>query len=368
MQTETVLRTAETVLEKKNKFDNAIQQGVTELSGLIAARLETERTFRRLEAAQCIGEAAPSLPAAKKSAADARVALEQASLKLNGLRTALGQQGGALVEAYDAIAAALPAHNASVVSAFEAEWRAALTTWCEVLGRRAAIEGVLGMALDLPEPVPAVVTISADVSRPSETLAALEFSIKDIANLKKIGERPLKAGSYRDPHAVFKVITDRWGSRGIARGTLIIAASVEPGRLDQLIELEQVRPVLDRDQIPGVTAAANKAAEIEKAAAARELVDSERRLYGGPDNSSTRRPDLEAERNFKPSKADLDKTAAAIVAGIAASAEARERQKVIDNSLNEAADRDEARAAKSAEQKRTPPTADPKPEWPDALH
>jgi hypothetical protein len=240
--------------------------------------------------------------------------------------------------------------------------------WCEVLGRRAEFERVLGMALDLADPLPAAVTIDADVSRPFEIRAALESSIKSIANLKKIGERPLKAGSYRDPHAVFKVITDRWESRGIARGTLIIAASVEPGRLDQLIELEQVRPVLDRDQISGIVLAAAKASEIDKAAAERELVDSERRLHSGPDNSSTRRLDLESERNFKPSKADLDKASADIAAGIAAGVEARERQRIIDKSLNEAADRDEARATKHAAERAKVHQAEPPKQWPEALH
>ena len=125
---------------------------------------------------------------------------------------------------------------------------------------------------------------------------------------------------------------------------------------------------MPRDVEPGVVLAAKKSKEIEDSRAAKELADSERRLYATSDNSSTRRLDLEAERNFKPSKADLAKSDADIAAGILAGVQARERQKVIDASLNEAAAKEEARAAKWAEQKRTPPTADPKPEWPDSLH
>ena len=365
---EQILQTAEAVLERQQNFEAAIRNGVADLSGLIVSRVDAERTFRRAEAAAAIGEPAADLQKAKKASAEAKSALESASLRLNGLRTALGEMGCSLVENYEVLSTELPRYNAAIAAAFEKEWRLALTNWNLMLGRRQALETLLGQALDLVEPVPVVVTLSADTTRPSETLAALESSIKAIGNMKKISERQLKAGSYRDPHAVFKVITDRWESRSIARGTLIIAASVEPGRLDQLIELEQVRPILDRDQIPGVLAAASKAAEIEKAAAVKELADSERRLYATSDNSSTRRLDLEAERNFKPSKADLAKSDADIAAGILAGVQARERQKVIDASLNEAAAKEEARAAKWAEQKRTPPTADPKPEWPDALH
>jgi hypothetical protein len=365
-----ILTAADAVLSRKRKIESAIQDGVAGLASLIANRIQSERDFRKLEAAAAIGEPAAGLAAAKKLAGEARAALDQVSLKLNGLRTALGEQGSPLVESYTTLSGALPAHNAGVIEAFEVEWQAASTTWNLLLGRRRAIEAVLGTELGLPEPVPAAVQIDADVSRPAETLAALHAALKVIANMKNISERQLKAGSYRDPNAVFKVITDRWESRGIAKGTLIIAASVEPGRLDQLIELEQVRPILDRDQIPGVLAAASKAAQIDKAAAERELLDSERRLHGGPDNSSTRRPDLEAEWSHRPSRADLAKASADIAAGIAAGVEERARQQIIDESVNRAADKDEARATKHAEQNklRQGPSADPKPEWPDALH
>jgi hypothetical protein len=367
-QLKTILQTADAVLEKKNKFDNAVQAGVSELQGLIVARLETERTFRRLEAAQCIGEAAPSLPAAKKSAADARVALEQASLKLSGLRTAVGELGGGLVESYSLLSTELPKHFAAIVSAFEAEWGSALTAWNLALGRRQAIEALLDHALDLAEPFPAPEQLAADITRPSETLAALESNIKAIANLKKIGERPLAAGTYYDPSKIHKIVSARWEIRGVPKGSLVCDATFEPGRLSQIIELGEARPVLARDVEPGVLAAASKAAQIDKAAATKALVDSERRLYANSDNVSSRRLDLEREWSHRPPNADPAKLAADIVKGIAAGVEERARQQVIDQSVRQAAEKDEERAIKSAEQKRTPPTAGPKPEWPESLH
>src|ERR1039458_637601 len=100
-QTETVLRVASAILGTKSKLDNAIKTGVSELQGLIVAQLETERTFLRLEAAVAIGEAAAGLEKAKKTAADARAALEQAALRLGGYRAALGETGSALVESYN---------------------------------------------------------------------------------------------------------------------------------------------------------------------------------------------------------------------------------------------------------------------------
>jgi hypothetical protein len=364
-QTETVLRAASAVLGTKSKLDNAIKTGVSELQGLIVAQLETERTFRRLEAAAAIGEAAAGLEKAKKTAADARAALEQAALRLGGYRAALGETGSALVESYNILAAELPRHNATIVSEFEEEWRSALTNWNLALGRRHAIEALLEIPLDLAEPVPATVTLSDDTTRPSETLSALEKSIQSIAGGKSLAERPVAPGY--DPARIYKMTSDRMAHVGISRGAFAVDASLRPGELARLLEFKEARPVLDRDVLPGVVAAANKAAAINKAARDKEATDSERRLHG-PDNSSTRRPDLEAERNFKPSKADLDKSASDIAAGIAAGVDERERQKVIDRSLNEAADRDEARATKHAAERAKVHQAEPPKQWPEALH
>lgn len=368
-QTEVSIK-ADVVLQRKQKLDGAIAEGVAALQNLILTQLEAERTFRRGEAAAAIGEPAADLPKAKKAAVDARAALEQASLKLNGLRAALGEHGGALVEAYEALGSAIPEQKRRLISAFADEWRTAVELFSPALARRAAIERLVGETLNLPEPAadPTVGPLEAKVedakreytaararlgsmsnldalteaaekakvvqlrteyetlskkleekqkqgvavdlgeaARAQEKMVALHTGIKSVAGMKAIAERQLKASAYRDPHAVYKVISDRLETRGIAKGTLVIAATFEPGRLDQVIELEQVRPILDRDQIPGVTAAANKADAIDKAARDKEAADSERRLHGGTDDSSTRRLDLEA-LDYKPSAAALADT------------------------------------------------------------
>ena len=363
-----ILTEADAVLLRTSKIESAIQDEVAGLASLIANRLQSDRDFRKLECQAAIGDPAPGLAAAKKLAGEAKSALESASLRLNGFRGAWGEMGGDFVGCYDTLAGALPAHNARVVSAFEAEWQAALTTWNRVLGRRHAIEGVLKQSLDLPEPVPAEVQIDADVSRPSETLAALTVAIKSIAGSKALAERPVAPGY--NPMGVYRVTSDRMERQGISRGAFVVDASFRPGELARLVAFSEARAVLARDVEPGVLAAATKAAEIDKAARDREWEASERRLHGGPDNSSARRLDLETEYNYQPSKADLAKSAADIAAGIAAGVEERERQRVIDQSLQEAADRDAARATKSAEQKtlRQGPSAGPKLEWPEALH
>jgi hypothetical protein len=361
---ETVLQAASAVLERKAKLETAIADGVAELQNLILAQLESERTFRRLEAAAAIGEPAPDLPKAKKAAMDARAALDQASLRLNGFRAAVGELGSPLVESYDALASVIPGHNAQVVEGFTAEWQGASRTWALMLGRRCAIEGLLKQSLDLPEPAPPAVEISADLARPAETLSALEGGIKAIASAKKLSERPLKAGSYRDPLAIFKVTTSYLERRGIAKGTLLIAASLRVGELDQLIELEEVRPILDRDQIPGVTAAALKADQIDKTARDKHQAKSEALLHTAPaGEQSTRRYDLEAERNYRP---PAGKTTDDTAAGIAAASDERDlAKKRLDPELAAA---EQERIAKLGGGKVKLRSTDPAPKvWPEAL-
>src|ERR1035437_6487420 len=177
------------ILSRKEQIEGAIRDGVTSLAELIETHMRTSREFCRQEAAQSIGEAAPGLEKGRKAAADARSALDQASLKLNGLRTALGQMGSSLVENYEVLSTELPGHFAAITSSFSEEWHCALTAWNLALGRRRALEALLDQELDLPEPVPAPVTLSADTTRPSETLFSLEKAIKNIAGGKALAER-----------------------------------------------------------------------------------------------------------------------------------------------------------------------------------
>jgi hypothetical protein len=297
-QIETVLSAAEVILQRKEKIELAINGEVAGLSGLIAERLATEREFRKLECQAAIGGPASGLKEARKSVADAQAALDSATAKLGGYRMQLGEMGTDLVRDYEQLAAELPQYNARIIGAFAEEWAAALASWSQMLGRRAAIEGVLGQSLDLPDPV-AVPAELGDLARPHETVTALSAAIKSIARAKSISERPLKSGTFYDPTRIYKLVSDRWESQGLPKGTFVVDASFEPGRLAQILEFEEARPILDRDQIPGVTVAAAKAAEIDKAVREREIRESELRLHAPrTEPQTTRRYDLEklAER------------------------------------------------------------------------
>jgi hypothetical protein len=285
-QTETVVQAAQAILERKQKLESVIRDEVAKLGELIAARLQTERAFRRLEAAAAIGEPAPGLEKARKAAADARAALDQASLRLNGFRSALGEQGTELVTNYDAIAAELPRHNAAIVAEFSKQWETAAAAWGAVLGRRAAIETVLGQRLKLAEPKPTTADLG-DMAKPAETLGAINAALKVIASMTSIAARQLAHGVYYDRNAIYKLTSDRMSDaspypdwrRGLPKGSLVVDASFESGRLAQLLELEECRLVQDSDIVAGLTAAAAKVSALDKAAREKEREDSERQLY-----------------------------------------------------------------------------------------
>lgn len=303
----TELQAASAVLEKRSKIQSAIDHEVAELSGLIAAQLQTEREFRRLECSKAIGEPAAGLEKARKAAADAKDALQDASFKLGGFRTQLGEMGTDLVRIYDELAAKIPEYNQRIIEAFTTEWEAAVGAFQAALSRRAAIEGLVRQRLNLPDPIPQPTDVG-EMGTPHETLAEIGAAIKAIASAKTISERPLKSGTFYNPAGIYRLTSDRMASRGLPKGSFVIDASFEPGRLAQLLEHEEARPVLDRDQVQGISDAATKAAEIDKTARDRELAESERRLRGNDDENlknSGRVPDL----SYHPTQADLDRAA-----------------------------------------------------------
>lgn len=291
-QTAVAVQGAEALLERKGKIEAVISNEVAGLTRLIADQLEAERLFRRLEGQAAIGEPAPGLNQACNAAVAARAALEKASVRLGGLRAQVGDMGTGFARSYDEVAAVLPGYNAGIVAAFAVEWEAASVGWREMLGRRAAIERVLGQPMDLPDALPAAVSLNGLV-RPHETLAELAQALKAIGASKAIAERQLKPTTFYDRTKIYRLVSDRWESRGLAKGVFVVDATFEPGRLAQILELEHARPVLDRDLIQGVTDAAAKADAIDKAARAKEFADSEANLHSGPDKQTTRRHDLE---------------------------------------------------------------------------
>ncbi len=284
----TALRTAEAVLERRTRILEVVQGGVEKLSGLIISKVQTGREFRRLESQAAIGEAAPDLEKARKRAADAESALQEGGLKLRGLRMQLAEQGTAFVKAYDELAAELPFHEAEIVKGFNEEYQAGLAAWQDILTRRAAIESLIGKKLEGlsdPIPAPAATEIHDAMAAPHKTLADLAATIQAIAGKSRLADRQLQPAGYYDPQAIYVLIGDRNAKLGLPNRCLVTDASFFPGGLLQLIEIQEARPLLNRDEVKGAVDAEKKADLLLKAETEEHLARSNRELYGSNDEN-----------------------------------------------------------------------------------
>lgn len=312
-QTAVAVREAETVLERKEKIETAIRVGVADLSALIVSRVETERTFRHLEAAASIGEPAPGLAAARKAASDAQAALDQASLRLGGLRAALGAQGIPMVQAHAALTSVLPSYENGIIEAFRGEWGEACRQFSVLLGRRTQIEKLIRRELELPAPagVPAAL---GPVAVPYVKVSELEKGIERVGGMRTAAEGRRKMANYPgmtypafDPHAIYRVTTLR-GAVGAPFGALVVEASFDAGTLDLLVAVRDVDLHQAIEHEDGVLAAETASKAITAARAAEHTASSEARLYATNDENlkkSVRLPDEE----YHPTQADLDRAA-----------------------------------------------------------
>jgi hypothetical protein len=284
----TALRTAEAVLERRTRILEVVQGGVEKLSGLIISKVQTNREFRRLESQAAIGEPAPDLEKARKRAADAESALQEGSLKLRGLRAQLAEQGTAFVRSYDELAAQLPFHEAEMVKGFNEEYQAGLAAWQDILSRRVAIERLIGKNLEGlsdPIPTPAATEVHEAMAVPHKTLADLAAAIQAIAGKGRLADRQLQPTGYYDPQAIYVLIGDRNAKLGLPHGCFVTDASFFPGGLLQLIEIQEARPLLDRDGIRGAADALRKADLLTKLETEAQLERSNRALYGSNDEN-----------------------------------------------------------------------------------
>jgi hypothetical protein len=293
-----VIGAADAVLSRKSKIEAAIVAEVGALSALIEDRLTTDAEFRRLECQAAIGEPAAGLEEARKAAADARGAVEQASLRLGGLRDNLGAIGGELVTRYEAVKAEIPAHEAVLIKVFTVQWNAAREQFAATLGHRAALEKLIGRPLPLPEPAASAPPDLSEAGIPHARRSDLESAIETIGRMKDAAEgrrniytMPGQTLTPYDPNSIY-VLTD--GRYGLPVGTKVIDASFDAGTLDRLAAVDAARIFKSIEVVPGVLAADKKNREIEKTRRQKEYDDSETRLRSGDVGAqTTRRHDLE---------------------------------------------------------------------------
>ncbi len=294
---------ADAVLGRKAKIEAAITAELAKLPNLIDTRLETEAEFRRLECQAAIGEPAPGLEKMRKEAAEARGALDQASLRLGGLRANLAATGVDLVPAYDAIKGEIPSHEAALIQAFKEEWAAACSALALTLGRRIELERLTGRRLDMPEPTAAPADLG-DAGVPHARVTALAAALDHLARIKRQSRMRQDVsflGRPSTPYDRAAIYVLEKDSDGMTAGSRVVDASFNDGVLDGLVALDRARVFNPLEVSPGALAAERKHEQIEREAKAkREQDEQEESLRrAGVTPQHTRRYDLEREAEQK---------------------------------------------------------------------
>lgn len=234
------LNSAAEVITHAAKVEAAIDAGVEGLTPLIAERLASARTFRRLEVAQAIGQKVEGFEKARKAAEVAASALTEASLRLGGFRAARGDHGPALCASYDGLKAALPQHEMQIRDDFSREWNDAAAKFAVVRARRAGIEKLLGAKMDLTEPEIAPVPAAelADMGIPSEKLGELRRRIERIDIMRRAAHSVADNQAYLlhgqslggyNPANVYTIVAEK-GFDGFPFLSKIVDATFDPGR------------------------------------------------------------------------------------------------------------------------------------------
>lgn len=229
---------AGSVLEKYNKLKTAIDGEVSgALAQAIEAHMQAQRTLDAAEVAAVTGEGeAAEVSKAKRRLEQARANIDAISAKLRGLRQAFAALSPRLIAAYDALAAALPEHYAAVKKEFANEWADAVAAFSIALGKRRAIEAIIGDALDLQDPQPARVDV-AYVGEPDARLKVIHDSLSAIAAWRVWDSANGFDGRALPPLVPGAVYRLTHAEGNFASGTDVIEASFEPGRLRHLVAI-----------------------------------------------------------------------------------------------------------------------------------
>ncbi len=163
-------------------------------------------------------------------------AIAEQGRKLAGLRARVVSMSPDIEAAAHEIRENLPEHKESLRRSFSQEWQEAVSRFGTVLGKRVALEGLIGK-LDLPNPSPAAVELPESANAPFLTLEKLQSALSEIAGWSQAAIWPevdrMTPGVGRpfDSNAVYIAVNP---ASGFPVGTLLVDASVPPGTLEHL--------------------------------------------------------------------------------------------------------------------------------------
>lgn len=260
---------AESTLQARAKCAKVLAVEEKHLGELIRERVSAERGLTEAETNVALGAQADATT--ERSKVDATLtAIARQSSKLGGLRSRLAAQASELDAQRVSVKAAMPSHIESIKDTFSAEWAAGVAAFGALMGRRSAIEGLIGK-LPLTEPRSVPCELPESISGPWKTLDAIGEALDEIAGWNRAAMMPavdaMGDGAHHtfDVNAVY-VITHP--AAGAEVGTLVMEPSFTPGTLNHMAQIGYAVPLASLDW--------QNATEAGKMAAQRASAERER--------------------------------------------------------------------------------------------
>jgi hypothetical protein len=230
---------ADRVLDARNKITAAIEAAKEKLLAAIPEQFAAEVALRDAEASNALGEPV-DLESVHRRVTAAAASIEQRSTVLSGLRYRLAALAGETDAQYQALKASLPDHVQRVRDDFASDWAKGVSAWSALLGRRAAIETLIGSRLTLPDPEPIAAELPAELSAPWRAADALSAAISEIAGLGSwvdmlAVDRMMPRG--HRPYDRTAIYSITGGAASLERGTLVVDGVFPEGMLEHLHNL-----------------------------------------------------------------------------------------------------------------------------------
>jgi hypothetical protein len=230
---------AESALKGWERIVRALQNEVGAFQDLISQRVESDRALVAAETSAAMGEPA-DVGAAQQRAGNVMASIARKAAVLGGLRARLAGQASGLESNVGGIKAALPEHVDELKADFQGEWARGIKTFGTLLGKRRALEALVGKLDELAEPQAATCDLG-DVAAPWRVMKELTGAIDQIAGWSRGSIWPAVDGMGGvarpyDPSAVY-VLTRPYDDK-LPEGSLVMEASLPPGFLNHLVQIE----------------------------------------------------------------------------------------------------------------------------------
>jgi hypothetical protein len=285
------LKNAEKIREDRDKIAKVIAAEEKKLLKLIALRVEVDTALSEAETATALGETS-DVDGARRKADSIMVAISRQSATLSGLRGRLASQAPELEAGVRGIQSGLPEHLDALKGDFKDEWDKGLAVFGKLLGRRAALEGLIGK-LELAVPQPSACELGGE-GAPWRAIDSLKAALEEIAGWSRAAFAPqvdaMGPGGARhfDPSAVY-TITRAYDN--LPAGSLVMESCFAPGLLQHLVNISDAVSLNSQQWAAGLEVGATAARELEA-----EAQSAARAAAAGPTAPAMTTAELRAAR------------------------------------------------------------------------